>query len=466
MKRIWGLILCISVMLACCVNGSVMAGEAERKIFNLMNENPVAAPERDPNALGLMSEHEENLNEIKRISGLYSVSAEIVSLSSQMNIEDYLAIESEVNQYIASVEAADSALDTKEYMHTDEYRELALSRSALNEAIDMQAPRIIKVDSIYPDRDFWVRVHVMYQTEKDREFSLQFTDHSNGSASVSKNGTIYGGSYNSDVKLNAAGCKAGDRITITVVYRGAALSGVEDCVFSGYVLTDPSAPTAAPIAVSTAAPTAEPTEEPKEKTTAEPTAVPQSIEAAPVKSVELTAGASAWSDDEVYAAISMGLVPDDLQGGYSEYISRLDFCRLAARAVEMRYGMTIMEYADQYGSNEASFTDTSDERITACAVLGIVNGYEDGTFRPHNAITREQAAAMLARCARKLGLSDKPGIFIFNDNDSISGWARGHVRYVRANEIMNGDDDNNFMPHMYYTVEQAILTFYRMYTKL
>lgn len=103
--------------------------------------------------------------------------------------------------------------------------------------------------------------------------------------------------------------------------------------------------------------------------------------------------------------------------------------------------------------------------ISACAVMGIVNGFEDGSFRPDYAITREQAAAMLARCAKKLGLSDKPGIFIFEDNESISGWARGHVRYVRANEIMNGDDNNCFMPHVCYTVEQAILTFYRMYIK-
>lgn len=439
-------------MVLSCVTGiTASAADMGSRILSLINSNPVTAPDVSEN-MGLMSEEDAKLNEIKHVSELYAVSAEIVSLSAQMTADDYMEIEEEVNQYIKEVASADEKLDTSGLNDTDAYKELVSNRTILNETIDMQPPQIIKVDNIYPDKDFWVRVHVMYKSDSNREFSLRMTNYTTGEVVTTKTGTIYSGSYNSDVKLNAAGCSRGDEISITVIYRGVTYSVFDECTFTGYVLEG----------TATAAPTAEP----------ETTCTPEPTESVDVKSVDTpkrvdaASGTSSWSNTEVKAAIEMGLVPGKLQGGYTEYISREGFCDLAAMAIEKYSGLSITEYASIYGTNEASFTDTSESVINACAVLGIVNGFEDGTFRPDYMITREQAAAMLARCAKKIGLSDKPGIFIFNDNESISGWARGHVRYVRANEIMNGDDSNNFMPHMSYTVEQAIITFYRMYNKV
>lgn len=37
------------------------------------------------------------------------------------------------------------------------------------------------------------------------------------------------------------------------------------------------------------------------------------------------------------------------------------------------------------------------------AALGIVTGYEDGTFRPYKTISRQEAAAMLDRLYQVLG---------------------------------------------------------------
>ncbi|MGN0182612.1 MAG: S-layer homology domain-containing protein [Candidatus Ornithomonoglobus sp.] len=457
MKKLTILLTSAAIVLSCFIGICTSAADMGSRILKLISDNPVDVSVSSDN-LGLMSEEDAKLNEIRRVSDLYAVSTEIVSMSVQMTIDDYMEIEKEVNQYIMEVASADEKLDTSGMSNTDEYKELISNRTILNETIDMQPPQIIKVDNIYPDKDFWVRVHVMYKSDSNREFSLRMTNYTTGEVVATKTGTIYSGSYNSDVKLNAAGCSRGDEISITVIYKGVTYSVFEECTFTGYVLEG----------TATAAPTAEPkaTMEPKTTITPEPT---ENIDIKSVNAYESTkaaSGTSVWSNAEVTAAIEMGLVPQKLQGGYTEYISREGFCDLAARAIEKYSGISITEYASIYGTNEASFIDTSEEVINACAVLGIVNGFEDGTFRPNYVITREQAAAMLARCARKLGLSDKPGIFIFNDNESISGWARGHVRYVRANEIMNGDDDNNFMPHMSYTVEQAIITFYRMYNKL
>ena len=451
MRRLTALLASTAIFLSCFTGVCISAENMESRIRRLISDNPVYVSDGSGN-LGLMSEEEAKLNEIKRISYLYEVSAEIVSISAGMTIDGCMAVEKEVNQYIEEVASADEKLDTSGMSSTDEYKELVSNRTILNETIDMQPPQIIRVDNVYPDKDFWVRVHVMYKSNGNREFSLKMTNLTAGGTAVTKTGTIYSGSYNSDVKLSASGCAAGDEISITVIYKGVTYSTLEGCTFIGCVLKG----------TETAAPTEKP----------EATAAPKPTDNADIKSLDAyegtysAYGTSSWFNEEVTAAIEAGIVPNSLQGGYTEYISREGFCELAAKAIEEYSGISIEEYASIYGTNEASFIDTSETVINACAVLGIVNGFEDGTFRPDYVITREQAAAMLARCARKLGLSDKPGVFIFNDNERISGWARGHVRYVRANEIMNGDDDNNFMPHMSYTVEQAIITFYRMYNKL
>ena len=73
---------------------------------------------------------------------------------------------------------------------------------------------------------------------------------------------------------------------------------------------------------------------------------------------------------------------------------------------------------------------------------------------------------MLSRCAKLLGMGEGTPNGTFADAAQISDWAADSVAFVRANGIMSGDENNNFMPQGGYTIEQAIVTFYRMYNKL
>ena len=53
---------------------------------------------------------------------------------------------------------------------------------------------------------------------------------------------------------------------------------------------------------------------------------------------------------------------------------------------------------------ETKFTDCRDDpNVNNAAALGIVTGYEDGTFRPYKTISRQEAAAMLDRLYQVLG---------------------------------------------------------------
>ncbi|RHQ71174.1 S-layer homology domain-containing protein [Butyricicoccus sp. AF24-19AC] len=53
----------------------------------------------------------------------------------------------------------------------------------------------------------------------------------------------------------------------------------------------------------------------------------------------------------------------------------------------------------------AAFSDCENESVCLAAALGIVTGYDDGTFRPYRSITRQEAALIpyhtptASRCA-------------------------------------------------------------------
>ncbi|MCJ8013651.1 discoidin domain-containing protein [Paenibacillus sp. KQZ6P-2] len=75
---------------------------------------------------------------------------------------------------------------------------------------------------------------------------------------------------------------------------------------------------------------------------------------------------------------------------------------------------------------------------------GIVNGYPDGTFRPNGAVTRAEFAAMLVRA---LKLQGSGGSVTFSDKDDIGAWAKTAVAHAVESGIINGYEDGTFRPN-------------------
>ena len=97
------------------------------------------------------------------------------------------------------------------------------------------------------------------------------------------------------------------------------------------------------------------------------------------------------------------------------------------------------------------------------AGLGVVNGVGDGKFDPNASLTRQEAAAMLARLANVMEKPLTSGTASFADSASVSGWAIEAVGQVQASGIMNGVEGNRFAPADPYTREQSIVTMLRLY---
>ncbi len=80
--------------------------------------------------------------------------------------------------------------------------------------------------------------------------------------------------------------------------------------------------------------------------------------------------------------------------------------------------------------------------LTLAAAAGIIKGYEDGSFRPEAQITREEACAVISRA---YVISDGRG-GSFTDSAQISDWARTYVSQLSANNIIRGYEDGSFRP--------------------
>lgn len=109
----------------------------------------------------------------------------------------------------------------------------------------------------------------------------------------------------------------------------------------------------------------------------------------------------------------------------------------------------------------AKFTDVAEDSTYAEAVevlsaLGILNGYEDGTFKPDAVITRAEVVAVVNRLQ---GLSDAAkaaaGTSMYTDV-ATTDWFAGDVNLASQMGIVSGDGNGLFRPNDQVKYEEAV----------
>lgn len=186
---------------------------------------------------------------------------------------------------------------------------------------------------------------------------------------------------------------------------------------------------------------------------------------------------SDWALSEARLALSAGLIPYELQSGYQTDITREAFCRLIVNMLRVRTGVdnnaALMAHfgLTRQGlttTEENVFSDTSDEDVFTAYQLGIVTGVSKKHFDPNRGITRQEAALMLQRVAAVLELTPKGAKKRFTDMNAAAPWAQDGIRFVSAlvsqdGSAVMGGTGKGFSPLAGYTVEQSILTAYRLF---
>ena len=177
---------------------------------------------------------------------------------------------------------------------------------------------------------------------------------------------------------------------------------------------------------------------------------------------------SDWAREEVGRAVELDLIydPYDYFSFIQDAISREDFACNAAALVAKGFGINlegyvfIMNYRGQ--AEDENFTYSA---VDAAVELGILQGTGAGELDLYRAITRQEAAAMLARTYRAYQ-SEEPDVLepvSFTDRADIADWALEDVALMSQLGIMNGVGDGRFDPLGTYTEEQCFISLLRLY---
>ena len=115
----------------------------------------------------------------------------------------------------------------------------------------------------------------------------------------------------------------------------------------------------------------------------------------------------------------------------------------------------------RWGTNPNAVNDGTKyaDAIKTVTGLGIMNGYEDGSFRAEGNLTRAEFAAIMIRLLGKESLAQNAiGSTPFSDVSELN-WASGYINIVAPLDFMSGYSDNRFGPDNNITLEQGIKGF-------
>ncbi len=89
---------------------------------------------------------------------------------------------------------------------------------------------------------------------------------------------------------------------------------------------------------------------------------------------------------------------------------------------------------------------TVGKAVNELVKLKIINGYEDGTFRPDNTITRGEIAKIIISFMGQESVAYDTMPSGFEDVDSVNHWAKKYIKLAADQKIVNGYPDGTFMP--------------------
>lgn len=126
-------------------------------------------------------------------------------------------------------------------------------------------------------------------------------------------------------------------------------------------------------------------------------------------------------------------------------------------AVVLAFAMIFsMGMISTFAYSDVEASTTVGEAVGILSNLGILTGFEDGTFKPDETVTRAQMAAIVCRTlGYESQAKSSAGTTIFND---VPGdhWAAGYINVAQSLNIINGYGDGNFGPEDKVTYEQAV----------
>ena len=150
---------------------------------------------------------------------------------------------------------------------------------------------------------------------------------------------------------------------------------------------------------------------------------------------------NAWYKDAVQYAYDNGLMTGVSADAFApeQTITRAMIVSILAR-------LEGVESAQAAGFADVDDNDWYATAVNWAANVGVVNGYEDNTFQPNTAITREQLAAILMNYASYKGEDVSNRADLANYTDQPSTWAQEAMQWAVAEGLISGVTNDQLQP--------------------
>ncbi|WMT41205.1 S-layer homology domain-containing protein [Paenibacillus sp. D2_2] len=147
-------------------------------------------------------------------------------------------------------------------------------------------------------------------------------------------------------------------------------------------------------------------------------------------------------------------------------ITRAEFVAIIVRGL----GLKLDEGASPFSDVRTS--DWYSSAINTAYTYQLIHGFENGTFRPNDKITREEAMIIISKAMKATGLKDslparvaETTLHLFTDSIEVSSWAQSGIADCVQGGIVSGREGATLAPKAYMTRAEVAAIIQRLLQK-
>ncbi|MCX7711164.1 MAG: Ig-like domain-containing protein [Clostridia bacterium] len=164
-----------------------------------------------------------------------------------------------------------------------------------------------------------------------------------------------------------------------------------------------------------------------------------------------------WAEKEITSFLNEGIASGYPDGSFKpdNSVTRAEFVKLINKIFKFRK-------TTEFKFNDVSQLEWFSNDFSCAVAENYIKGYDDGSIKPNNNITRQEASVMLARILKLDDAANSNLADSFNDAADIADWARSSVGGVVSKQLVKGYPDNTFCPNNFVTRAEAVVFLHRI----
>ncbi|NRF93319.1 asparaginase [Paenibacillus frigoriresistens] len=167
-----------------------------------------------------------------------------------------------------------------------------------------------------------------------------------------------------------------------------------------------------------------------------------------------------WAEVTIVKAIKDGIVSGypDTSFKPNKNVTRAEFAVMLMNGLKPTGEGAKLAFAD-----EKEIGTWAKNAVGQAVKAGFIQGYDDGTFRPNEPITRTEMASMIAGA---MNLKAEPSAATgFTDDQDIPSWGKGAVFALKQAGVVSGSENNQYVPSGSTTRAEAVTVIINMLNK-